>query len=316
MHLRGDSRTVTAFDELVHTVAADIIRYAREFGVRSIGATGVREGVALVDTDGRLRWAMGNVDFDSCHRPASGPPTRPLTLQGYLLSVLGAMPTRSTSEVAGHADEIAGLASMTDLRPDDALPPGTVIGTLASGTKLFLTGHDEHLANYGYRHLAPADLALHMGTYWNLMAPPSLDGGANCTSIRSVRASTPLPGYRVMVGYRWGKILSHVDDLASLPKASLQQRPGWAAHDRFVDSVARTSEIRAHVSLARQHLRAAARCLLSQVGDHGPTVKVVCAGGGTHLPTQLLTEVLPSEWQVTFGPADPTALGVAMLGPV
>lgn len=314
MRLHGSSQEVRAFDELIQAVASDVRRYVRELGAQAVGATGVREGVALINAEGRLTWAMGNVDFDSCDQPEGTMPTCPLTLQGYLLHVLGGGPERSTSEAAGHAEEIGRLSRVTALQLVEPVRPGTEIGALSGSTRLFVSGHDEHLAYYGYQHLSAATLVLHMGTYWNLMAPLAQHVSANCTAIRSVPEAGPLAGYQVLVGYRWGDILSHIEDPRLSVGAVPVQRPAWADGDEFVEQVARTSVVREHLPLARQQLRVAARCLLGQGSDSQFPVDVICAGGGTRLPVRLLEEVLPPEWRVNLGPADPTALGVAMLG--
>jgi len=315
--LTGSAQDVARLETIFRELEARVVQLVDSGGVEAIGLTGIREGLAIVDTSSGLCWVSGNGDSPAWGPPPSGDGLVFLSLQGYLAHRLtGALRATHAERIAlGIGSESEPLAPAAATARDRASIPtpcavGETIGWLrdAQRVEVFLAGTDEQAGYFGAQVGERCDLFLSTGSFWGLArraTPPPAP--TLCPALRQVPAAPPCPAYVAFVGYRWGQYLAKLaaDARPEVPA----ELPRWAAGTFVVAVRDGDIDLAGAVELIRRDLSAAAAVLWRHA--RRPHVRV--AGGGVSQFPELVVECLPPTWHCEVFQQDATLLGVARI---
>ncbi|MHB8996713.1 MAG: hypothetical protein ACYC63_15810 [Armatimonadota bacterium] len=324
----GSPRAVAAFSQFCTDLEAAIETCLAAHPIATIGLTGIREGLVLLDASGHILWVSGNTLLDDdalLNQPISG-----INISRYLPAILAANPSahalvslqgylawRLTGHLAITGSELDALGLLGQdtplLDPVALLPVGAHVGPHVRHpqTQIFLAGTDEQASHHGAGLGATADLGLATATFWSLTAPASAAVTAH-PLIRYIPSQPPYCATVSVIGYRFGPYLQQAlaGDCPSLP----DRLPLWAQGSLldYLRQTDRPTEIRLLDCLASD-IRAA-QGLLSRAGTVPPTPTVAVHGGGlTALRpfTTALMERLGYPWLAIEG--DATQIGTCLL---
>jgi hypothetical protein len=333
----GSPRALAAFSQFCSDLEAALESCLAAHPIQTIGLTGIREGLVLLDAAGEVLWVSGNTLVDDealLDRPLSG-----INISGYLPAILAANPSahallslqgylawRLTGRLAVTGSELDALGLLGKdhplLDPVALLPVGAHIGPHLRHpqTQVFLAGTDEQASHHGAGLGTTADLGLATATFWSLTAPAAVPGSADILSaavgshplVRYIPSQPPYCASVSVIGYRYGPYLQQAlaGDCPTIP----DRLPLWArgALLDYLREADRPTQSRLLDCLASD-IRAALG-LLTAAGSVPPTPTVAVHGGGlTGLRpfTTSLMERLGYPWLAIDG--DATQIGCCLL---
>ncbi|MGE5531138.1 MAG: hypothetical protein ACM3VW_03340, partial [Bacteroidota bacterium] len=220
----GSPRALAAFSQFCADLEAGIESCLTADSIQTIGLTGIREGLVLLDDSGEVLWVSGNTLLDDdalLDQPISG-----INIARYLPAIVAANPSaqalvslqgylafRLTGRLAITGSELDALGLLGQdthlLDPVALLPVGARLGPHLRhpGTQVFLAGTDEQASHHGAGLGTTADLGLATATFWSLTAPatsavpgsapppPAVPGSAERRLRRRASLSAAVPAH-------------------------------------------------------------------------------------------------------------------------
>jgi hypothetical protein len=324
----GSPRALAAFSQFCADLEAGIESCLTAHSIQTIGLTGIREGLVLLDPAGDVLWVSGNTLLDDdalLDQPISG-----INISRYLPAIVAANPSahalvslqgylafRLTGRLAITGSELDALGLLGKetplLGPVAILRVGTRLGPHVRHpqTQIFLAGTDEQASHHGAGLGTTADLGLATATFWSLTAPATAAVPAH-PLLRYIPPQPPYCASVSIIGYRYGPYLQQAltGDRPIIPA----RLPLWARGSLLTYLRSCKSPIEeALVDCLATDIRAALD-LLSHAGTVAANPTIAVHGGGlTALRpfTARLMERLGYPWLAIEG--DATQIGTCLL---
>ena len=297
----------------------------------AVSLTGVREGVALGQLDGKLIRVISNAEailwqahygsewLKAIISESAATETIITSLQSWLAFVLTGRLAITESELKSWNTSMWNDSLQERPVPlssrffPSIVPVGTMIGrsTMLGGVPVTIAGTDEYASHYGAGLGRGSMAELGAGTYWSLSRVFPSSNYNPPPHIRVLPAVRPYPMVASYVGYHWGEYISDLQEnrRPEVPKVL----PSWSK-SHFVDELreGRCSSVERAIELICEDLLEAYSTLPTASDFPDPEI-VVVHGGGLTASSVARAVVLALGWQASFIEADPTLVGSALV---
>lgn len=245
----GTPSCLRLFGQLCQDLEETVARCVRDYAVRRIGLTGIREGLVLLDEEDRAQWVSGNAVLDGDELldrwlgeievapllpellARVGGAARLVTLQGYLAARLTGRYGITRSELSAFGLLAPRAPLSAEVERLLARTPLAAVGESLGGyhgaqePDVYLAGTDEQASHYGAGVGEAADLGLATATFWSLTAPAG-PTPPRAPELRYIPRVAPYPATVSIIGYRWGPYLQEA--LAGRAPQLPPRLPRWA----------------------------------------------------------------------------------------